>query len=152
MEVDDAAVKWGSGKVGDALKTALVRNGTFSQVHFPIFPSRAIANKIQITAKGDIATDDVGGSVGKSVVTGLLMFLPVGVLQYRNVFTITADVSVLAEGRKFGPVTVESRVAADHTLFNGPETYALQAQRMALEDLANRISTVLAEHPEWFAR
>ena len=152
MEVDDIAVKWGSGKVGDALKTALVRNGTFSQVHFPIFPSRAIANKLQIVAKGDMETADVGGSLGKSVVTGLLVFLPVGVLQYRDVFTITADVSVLREGRKFGPVIVESKVAADHTLFNGPETYALQAQRMALEDLANRISTVLAEHPEWFAR
>jgi hypothetical protein len=152
MEVDDSAVRWGSGKVGDALKTALVRNGTFSQVHFPVFPSRAIANKLQVVAKGNMATDNVGASLGKSVVTGLLVFLPVGVLQYREVFTLTADVSVIGEGRKFGPVTVESKVAADHTLFNGPETYALQAQRMALEDLANRISAALAEHPEWFAR
>lgn len=151
MEVDDAAVKWGSGKVGDALKTALVRNGTFSQVHFPIYPSRAVANKLRIIAKGDIETD-AGGAVGKSVVTGLLLFLPVGVLQYRDVFTVTADVSVLGEGRKFGPVTVESKVAADHTMFNGPETYALQAQRMVLEDLASRISAALAEHPEWFFR
>ena len=151
MEVDDVAVKWGSGKVGDALKTALVRNGTFSQVHFPIYPSRAIANKLQIIAKGDIETD-AGGAVGKSFATGLLLFLPVGVLQYREVFTITADVSVLGERSKFGPVTVESKVAADHTMFNGPETYALQAQRMALEDLANRISAALAEHPEWFTR
>ncbi len=152
MEVDDAAVTWGSGKVGDALKTTLVRNGTFSQVHFPVHPSRAIANKLQIVAKGNIGTADVGDSVGKSVVTGLLVFLPLGVLQYRDVFTISADVSVLSEGRQFGPTTVESKVAADHTMFNGPETYALQAQRMVLEDLANRISTLLAEHPEWFAR
>jgi hypothetical protein len=151
MEVDDVAVKWGSGKVGDALKTALVRNSTFSQVYFPIYPSRPIANKLEIVARGDTETD-AGAGFAKSVVTGLLIFLPVGVLQYRDVFIITADVSVLSEGRKFGPVTVESKVAANHTLFNGPETYALQAQRMVLEDLAQRISTALAEHPEWFSR
>lgn len=151
MEVDDVAVAWGTGKVGDALKTALVRNGAFGQVHFPIYPSRAVANKLQIVAKGNIETDS-GGAVGKSIVTGLLLFLPVGVLQYRDVFAISAEVSVVSEGRKSGPITVESKVAADHAMFSGPETYALQAQRMVLEDLANRISTALAEHPEWFAR
>ena len=119
-------------------------------MHFPIYPSRAIANKLQIVARGDIEGDS--GAVGKSFVTGFLLFLPVGVLQYQEVFAITADVSVAGEGRGFGPVTVESKVAADHTLFNGPETYALQAQRMLLEDLASRISAALAEHPEWFSR
>ncbi len=151
MEVDDVAVQWGTGKVGDALKTALVRNGSFNQVHFPIYPSRAVTNKLQIVARGRIESDS-GGAFGKSFVTGLLLLAPVGVLQYREVFTVTADVSVIGEGRKFGPITVESTLAADHTMFNGPETYALQAQRMVLEDLANRISASLAEHPEWFAR
>ncbi len=151
MEVDDVAVTWGTGRVGDALKSALVRNGTFGQIHFPIYPARAVANKLRIVARGNIETD-AGGAVGKSVATGLLMFLPVGVLQYRDVFAISAEISLLGEGGKSGPVTVESKVAADHTMFNGPETYALQAQRMLLDDLAGRISTALADHPEWFGR
>ncbi|MBI4534992.1 MAG: hypothetical protein HY708_01850 [Ignavibacteriae bacterium] len=151
LEVDDVAVAWGPGKVGDALKTALVRSGAFTQVHFPIHPSRAVSNKLQIVAKGNIETD-AGAAVGKSIATGLLLFLPVGVLQYRDVFAISAAVSVFSEDRKFEPVTVESKVAADHSLFSGPETYALQAQRMVLEELANRIVAALAKHPEWFVR
>lgn len=150
MEVDDVAVMWGAGKVGDALKTTLVRNGSFSQVHFPIFPAREIANKLQITAKGGVETD-AASAAGKSFATGLFLFLPVGVIQYRDVFTITAEVAVFTKGRKFGPLTIESKVAADHTMFNGPETYALQAQRMLLEDLAGRISAALADHREWFS-
>jgi hypothetical protein len=126
MEVDDVAVTWGTGKVGDALKLALVRNGIFGQVHFPIYPARAIANKLRIVARGNIETD-AGEALGKSVATGLLMFLPVGVLQYRDVFAITAEIAVLNEAGKFGSVTVESKVAADHTMFNGPESYASQA-------------------------
>src|SRR2546428_5005836 len=39
LEVDDASVKWGSGKVGPALKTALVKRQIFGQVHFPIYPT-----------------------------------------------------------------------------------------------------------------
>src|SRR5438445_6099036 len=82
MEVDDAGVKWGSGKVGDVLKTALVKNRTFGQVYYPIYPTRAIPNKLQIVARGDMEAES--GAMGKAIVTGLLLFLPVGVLQYRE--------------------------------------------------------------------
>jgi hypothetical protein len=81
----------------------------------------------------------------------VLFFLPVGVLQYRDTFTISAEVSVLRRGRKFGPLTLESRVAADHTLFSGPESYAAHAEQLALEDLAARLSGALAQHPDWFS-
>lgn len=148
--MDDSGVRWGAGKVGDALKTALVNDGTFSQVHYPIYPTHAVPIKLQIVARGDVETD-AGEGMAKSFITGFLLFLPVGVLQYRDTFTITAEVVVVREGRKFGSLTVESRVAADHTLFAGPESYAAQGGRLALEDLAGRISTALAEHPDWFS-
>jgi len=148
MEVDDAGVKWGSGKVGDVLKTALVKNRTFGQVYYPIYPTRAIPNKLQIVARGDMEAES--GAMGKAVVTGLLLFLPVGVLQYRETYSVTADVFVIRDSRKYGPLVVESKVSADHTLFEGPETYAAQVQRMALDDLAGRIASAVAEHPEWF--
>ncbi len=151
LEVDDSAVKWGAGKVGAALATALANNRTFSQVHYPIYPRHVVPLKLRVVARGDIETDASEG-MAKSFITGFLLFLPVGVLQYRETFTITAEVSVLGEGRKFGPLIVESRVAADHTLFAGPESYAAQAERLVLEDLAGRISGELALHPEWFSR
>lgn len=151
LEVDDSGVKWGAGKVGAALATALVNNRTFSQVHYPIYPTRMVPLKLRVVARGDIETD-AGEGMAKSFVTGFLLFLPVGVLQYRDTFTITAEVTVVREGRKFGPLIVESRVATDHTLFAGPDSYAAQAERLALDNLAARISAALAEHPEWFSR
>lgn len=151
LEVDDSGVKWGTGKVGDALKTALVNNRTFGQVHYPIYPTHMVPLSLRVVTRGDIETD-AGEGMAKSFITGFLLFLPVGVLQYRETFTITAEVSVLGEGRKFGPLMVESRVAADHTLFAGPESYAAQAERLALENLAARISAALAEHPNWFSQ
>jgi hypothetical protein len=151
LEVDDSGVKWGAGKVGDALMTALVNNRTFSQVHHPIYPTHRVPLKLQVVARGDIETD-AGEGMAKSFITGLLLFLPAGVLQYRETFTITAEVSVLGEGRKFGPLIVESKVAVDHTLFAGPESYAAHAERLALENLGARISAALAEHPDWFSQ
>jgi hypothetical protein len=150
LEVDDSGVKWGAGKVGDALKTVLVKNRTFGQVHYPIYPTHPVPLKLRVSARGDIEAD-VGGGMAKSIITGLFLFLPVGVLQYRETFTISAEVSVLREGRKFGPLTLESRVAADHTLFAGPDSYTARAGQLALEDLAARLSGVLAEHSDWFS-
>jgi hypothetical protein len=151
LEVDDSGVKWGAGKVGDALKAALVSNRTFGQVYYPIYPTRMVPLKLRVVAQGDIETD-AGEGMAKSFITGFLLFLPVGVLQYRETFTITAEVSVLGEGRKLGPLMVESRVAVDHTLFAGPESYAAQAERLALDNLATRISAALAKHPNWFSQ
>lgn len=151
LEVDDGSVKWGAGKVGDALKTALLKNRTFGQVHYPIYPTHMVSLKLQVLARGDIETD-AGEGLAKSFITGFLLFLPVGVIQYRETFTITAEVSVLREGRKFGPLIVESRVAVDHGLFAGPESYAAHAGRLALDDLGARFTAALAEHPEWFSQ
>jgi hypothetical protein len=150
LEVDDSGVKWGSGKVGDALKTALIKNRTFGQVHYPIYPTHPVPLKLPVLARGDIEAD-VGGGMAKSIVTGLFLFIPAGVLQYRETFTISAEVLVLREGRKLGPLILESRVAADHTLFAGPDSYAAHAGQLALEDLAARISEALAQHPDWFS-
>jgi len=150
LEVEDSGVKWGAGEVGNALKTALVKNCTFGQVHYPIYPTHPVPITLLVSARGDIETDG-GEGFAKSFVTGFLFFLPVGVLQYRDTFTISAEVSVLRGGRKFGPLTVESRVAADHTLFSGPESYAARAEQLAIEDLAARLSDALSQHPDWFS-
>lgn len=150
LEVDDVRVKWGAGKVGDAIKAALVKNRTFGEVHYPIYPTRSVPLKLQVLARGGIESD-VGDGVAKSFITGFLLFLPAGVLQYRETFTISAEVSVIREGRRFGPLSLQSRVAADHTLFAGPDSYAARAGELALEDLAVRLSRALAEHPDWFS-
>lgn len=151
LDMDDSGLSWGAGKVGNALKTALVNNRAFGQVHYPIYPVTPVPIKLQVVARGGIV-DDPGGGVAKSFVTGFLLFLPAGVIQYRDTFTVNAEVWVHREGRKFGPLVVESRVAAHHTLFAGPDSYNTQAGQLALEDLGARLAAALAEHPEWFSQ
>jgi len=150
LEVDDTAVKWGSGKVGEALSTVLVKNHTFRLAHYPIYPTHKVPLKIKVIAKGDIASEKGLGFV-KAFVTGLLFFIPSGVIQYEDTFSIIGSVSVIRDTQSYGPLTVEASVAANHILFSSPESYARQASALALEDFANRVSLALNRHPEWFS-
>lgn len=151
LEVDDAGVKWGSGKVGDALRTAWLRNQVFRQVHYPIYPSHKVPVKLRVVASGNIESEAAPGMI-KAFFTGLLLFLPVGVIQYEDIFSISALVSVHRDDRSFGPLNVNSSVEADHILFANPESYAKRASDLVLEDFANRISRALSQHPEWFSQ
>ncbi len=151
LEVDDTAVKWGSGKVGEALSAVLVKNQTFRQVHYPIYPSHKVPLKLKVVASGGIASEKGLGMV-KAVVTGLLFFLPAGVIQYEDTFSITGSVSLVGDRQSYGPLTIQSSVEANHILFASPEPYARRASALALEDFANRVSLALSEHPEWFSQ
>jgi len=150
LEVNEGGVKWGAGKVGESLKTALVKNRTFGAVHYPIYPTRPVPLKLHVVAQGEIKAD-AGDGTAKSVITGLFLFLTAGVLQYKDTFTINAEVSVFRENRKLGTLTVESQVAAHHTMFAGADSYAAQAGEMAIQDFAARLSSVMAEHSDWFS-
>jgi hypothetical protein len=138
LEVDDTALKWGSGKVGEALSAALVKNQTFRQVHYPIYPSHKVPLKLKVVASGGIASEKGLGMV-KAVVTGLLFFLPVGVIQYEDTFSLTGSVSLVGDRHSYGPLTIQSAVEANHNLFASPEPYARRASALALEDFANRV-------------
>lgn len=151
LEVDDTGVKWGSGRVGEVLSAVLVKNQTFHQVHYPIYPSHRVPFKLKVVATGGIESETGLGMV-KAFVTGFLFFLPVGVIQYEDTFSITAAVSVADERQSYEPLTVQSSVAANHTLFSSPEPYARRASALALEEFSNRVSVALTKHPEWFPR
>lgn len=150
LEVDDAGVKWGSGKVGDALKSGLVRNRIFGEVHYPIYPTRKIPLKLRVVASGSIRTDKGLGTI-KAIVTGLLFFLPVGVIQYEDTFSISAMVSLIRDDRSYGPLAVQSVVQVDHILFSNPDSYTARATDLVSDHLASRISVLLRQHPEWFS-
>ena len=151
LEVDDTAVKWGSGRVGEALSTVLIKNQTFRQVHYPIYPSRKVPLKLKVIASGGIASEKGLGMV-KAVVTGLLFFLPAGVIQYEDTFSITGLVSLVSDRQSYGPFTIHSSVEVNHILFASPEPYARRASALALEDFATRVSLALSQHPEWFSQ
>lgn len=151
LEIDDASVKWGAGKVGAALKTALVKRQIFGQVHFPIYPTHVVPVKLRVEARGQIESESRAGFI-KAIFTGLLMFLPVGVIQYQDTFTINAEVAVVRNDRSLGSFRSQSAVDADHILFATPESYSARAAELALDDLANRISEALSQRREWFSQ
>jgi|CXWL01.1.fsa_nt_gi hypothetical protein len=150
LEVDDAGVKWGRGKVGDVLKSTWVHNRTFGEVHYPIYPTRTIPLKLRVVASGTIRADEGLGTI-KAIVTGLLLLLPVGVIQYKDTFSINAMVSLIRNDRSYGPLAVQSAVQVDHILFSNPDSYTARATDLVLDHLASRISILLRRHPEWFS-
>lgn len=151
LEVDDTAVKWGSGRVGEVLSAALVRNQAFRQVHYPIYPNHKVPLKLKVVASGGI-TSEKGLGIVKAFVTGLLLFLPAGVIQYEDTFFLTGSVSFVRDSQSYGPLTVQSSVEVNHILFASPEPYARRASALALEDFASRVSLALTQHSEWFSQ
>ncbi|TKS60166.1 MAG: hypothetical protein EWM72_01593 [Nitrospira sp.] len=137
--------------MGEALSAVLVKNQTFRQVHYPIYPTHKVPLTLKVVASGSIASEE-GHGIGKAFITGLLFFLPAGVIQYEDTFSITGSVSLVGDRQSYGPLTIQSSVAANHILFSNPEQYARRASALALEDFANRVSLVLSQHPEWFSQ
>lgn len=150
LEVEDTSVKWGSGKVGEALSMGLVKNRIAQQAYYPIYPAHHVPIKVKVVARGDIHSEKGLGMV-KAFITGFLLFLPSGIIQYEDTFSISGSVSVIRGTQSYGPLTVEASVAANHILFSSPEPYARRASALALEDFASRTSLALSRHPEWFS-
>jgi hypothetical protein len=153
LEVDEVGVLWGGGQVGKGLKAALLKKRTFERVHYPIYPSHNVPLKLRVVVDGSIRTDIGSAITGtfKAVVTGLLLFLPVGILQYEDTVSVAAMVSVSRDGRTYGPVAVQSAVEVDHILFSDPTSYVTKAAQLLIDQLAARISVLLHRHPEWFS-
>jgi hypothetical protein len=115
-----------------------------------ISPVHQVPIKIKVVARGDIHAEKDLGMV-KAFITGFLLFLPSGIIQYEDTFFLSGSVSVVRDTQNYGPFTVEASVAVNHVLFSIPEPYARRASALVLEDFANRTLLALNRHPEWFS-
>lgn len=148
LEIDESSLKWGDCQLGTILKERLVENKTFTKVHYPIYPPHTDPLKLKVVAHGNKDEDSTGFL--KAFFTGLLLFLPVGIIQYEDNFTVSVDMWVNKKERVLGPVKISSVVEVRHTLFSKAERYTPDARAKGFADLANRIITELRNQEDWF--
>jgi len=146
LEVNDGAVIWGRGELGATLKQALQEKGAFHAVHYPVVPREPPPQRLTVTAKGGI-DEEVGLGIVKSMIIGVLMFIPVGIIRFNRDFTLDAEVAYREAGREVRRFAVQSKTGVSHTMFSDTDEYEPAARKAAFGHLAQRIAEELAGTP-----
>ncbi|MEY3761209.1 MAG: hypothetical protein RIR39_2700, partial [Pseudomonadota bacterium] len=87
---------------------------------------------------------EIGFGVVKSIVIGLLLFIPVGLIQFNRDFVLDADVTVEKNEEQLHHFKVQSRTGLSHTMFSDANQYEPVARKAAFTDLADKIIKALS--------
>ncbi len=142
LSVNDG-VPWGGGRLGDIVKDALMVNGTFTEVYYPVEPRNPPDLRLTIDARGSV-DEEIGEGILKSVFIGLLLFLPVGLIRFDKTFDLDADVVLTRKGKEERRFTVKTKTGVSHTMFTGGDEYEPSARQAAFRDLGMRIGRELS--------
>jgi hypothetical protein len=146
LKVNDSAVIWGGGRLGDIVRDTLVSSGTFGHVYFPIEPRNPPALRMAIDASGTV-DEEVGLGIVKAALIGVLLFLPVGVIRFNKTFNLNATVALFDGSRELRRFQVTTATGVSHTMFSQIEDYETAAQTAAFRDLGERIAAELGTVP-----
>lgn len=138
LTVNEGAVIWGHGDLGELLREKLLAEGAFRQVHYPIEPRNPPPYRLTINAKGSI-DEEIGFGIVKSIFIGLLFFIPVGIIRFNRDFILDADISFQDDGAARRRFKITSETTVSHTMFSHGEQYEPVARKAAAEDLGLRI-------------
>lgn len=143
LTVNEGSVVWGGGELGAQLRRKLLEEGAFRTVHYPIIPRNPPPYRLTVTASGNIE-EEVGLGIVKSVIIGLLFFIPVGIIRFHRDFVVDANIAFLKEGKTLHRFKVSTKTGVSHTLFSHADQYDPVIRKVAAEDLALRIVKQLA--------
>lgn len=143
LQVTGSGVPWGSEGLGETVREALIAAGAFREVYYPIEPRNPPPLRLVVTARGHV-DEEVGIGVVKSVIIGLLLFLPVGVIRFNKTYDLSADVVLLNEGREVKTLQMENATEISHTMFSTMEDYEPAARKASFTALGQQIAAQLA--------
>jgi hypothetical protein len=141
--VNGSGLPWGSQGLGETVREVLTTSGSFREVYYPIEPRNPPPSRLVVTARGTV-DEEIGLGIAKSVIIGLLLFLPVGVIRFNKTYDLAADVVLLNEGRELKSFRVESATEVSHTMFSTMEDYEPAARKAAFTDLGREIASELS--------
>ena len=143
LQVHGSGLPWGSGGLGETVREVLTTSGSFREVYYPIEPRNPPPLRLVVTASGTV-DEEIGLGVAKSVIIGLLLFLPVGVIRFNKTYDLTAEVVLLNEGREVKSFRVENATEVSHTMFSTMEDYEPAARKAAFTNLGQQIAWELS--------
>ena len=79
------------------MRQRLIELGSFREVYYPVEPRNAPPLRISIEAVGRVSEDYVVGE-GKVMLTGFLLFLPIGVVMFHRDFAVEARATFWRNG------------------------------------------------------
>ena len=145
LRVDDVGVIWGGGRLGEIVRETLITEGAFQDVYYPIEPMSPPTFRLVITATGDV-DEEVGLGLVKSVITGMLFFLPVGIIRYNKDFNLDAEVVLFKANEELHRFQVNNSTNISHTMFSDITSYETKARLVAFKNLGQQIVAHLRRH------
>lgn len=142
LQVNDGAVAWGRGELGQVVSEKLVAFGGFEEVYYPVEPRNPPPMRLVVTASGEVDEEVFLGTM-KSMFIGFLLFIPVGIVRFNKDYRLEANVKLIEEARVLQEFRVESATEISHTLFSDIAAYEPEARRVAFENLAEQIMAEL---------
>ncbi len=138
LSTNEGGVIWGRGELGDIVQKTLIKQGAFKDIYYPIEPRNLPAYRLVIKANGNIE-EEIGLGIVKSVIIGMLFFIPVGIIRFHRDFVLDADVALIKQGQELRHFTIHTETGVSHTMFSHANQYEPEARQKAFEDLALRI-------------
>jgi len=142
LTVNDRAVVWGGGQLGQIVADVLLSKGTFKEIEYPVESRNPPDLRLVINANGRV-NEEVGPGIVKGIIIGCLLFLPVGLIRFDKTFELDTEVVLLKAGKKLRQFNIKSKTGISHTLFSAVEEYEAAARQAAFKDLGERIAAEL---------
>jgi hypothetical protein len=143
LRVDDSAVVWGGGQLGEVVRDTLRTVGAFDDVAYPVEPRTPTPLHLSIAARGAVDEEVALGMI-KAIFIGLLFMLPVGIVRFGKTFELDATVVLVDAGQELRRFQVQTRTHVSHTTFSHSNQYEPEARRVAFRDLGERIAIGLS--------
>ncbi len=138
LKLNEAGVVWGGGQLGGFTRSALLASGAFGEVYYPIEPRNPPPLYLNIDTRGNV-DEEIGWGIVKSVVIGLLLLIPVGIIRFNKDFNLDAQVVLLKGGQEVQRFRVTGATRVAHTMFSDSAGYEPAAREAAATYLATAI-------------
>jgi len=145
LQVDDTALDWGAGRLGDIVRDTLRASGTFAEVYYPVEPPNAPSIRLRIEAFG--SEQEHPGLI----TIGIWLFIPVlvipillGVLPMRKTFRVDANVLLMNADREIRRFSTSASATVSYSMFfSAKHDFEAAAADAAFRQLAEQVAAAL---------
>ena len=138
LQVNDAGLLWGDGRLGDEVARVLLASGRFTRVHYPVIPRDRPPLLLRIDVKGSL-NEAVAWGVLASVATGFFLFAPAPFMPYFTDLELRGSAALTRADEELERFPIESDAHVTHAIFAPPETYRAKARERVYAAVANQV-------------
>ena len=144
LYVNEVAVPFANGALGDEIRNALVRTGALDEVFYPVIPTPGPDLALDVRASGSIS-EAWPWNIPMALVTGYFLFLPAPVAPYFVTYRADCEVVVTRGGDEVARFRAEAKATATYAMAANIADLGRRARAALYRDLANDVAAQLID-------